>query len=71
MDVNISISSVFLIMAERGGFEPLNAAPCTALHGLVRTQQTKHLSELRLSPDFIGLFLSPIHTENVAQQRKM
>lgn len=32
------------ILAERVGFEALNARPCTGLHGLVRTQGTKHLS---------------------------
>jgi hypothetical protein len=43
-------------LAERVGFEALNAVPCTALHELVRTQETKHLSEFRLPPDFIDVF---------------
>ena len=42
-------------MAERVGFEPLNAEPCTALHGLVLTQETKHLSEFRLASDLIDM----------------
>jgi hypothetical protein len=43
-------------MAERVGFEALNAVPCTALHGLGWTQETKHLSKCRLPPDFIDVF---------------
>ena len=44
------------IMAERVGFDPLNAEPCTALHGFVRTQKTKHLSGFQLQPSLIHLF---------------
>ena len=43
-------------MAERVGFEALNAKPCTALHGLVQIQETKHLSGFRFSPDLIDMF---------------
>jgi hypothetical protein len=43
-------------MAERVGFDPLNAEPCTALHGPVWSQETKHLSEFRLPPDLIDVF---------------
>jgi hypothetical protein len=43
-------------MAERVGFDPLNAEPCIALLGLVRTRETKHLSEFRLPPSFVDVF---------------
>jgi hypothetical protein len=56
------------LMAERVGFETLNAGPkCTGLHGLVQAQKTQHLQELRLPPDFIDAFSKLIHTEYVAQ----
>jgi len=40
----------------------LNAEPCTALHGLVRAQQTKHLPEFQLPPGFIDVFQRLIRT---------
>lgn len=40
-------------MAERVGFEALDAEPCAALHGIVRTLETKHLFVFRFWPDFI------------------
>jgi hypothetical protein len=43
-------------VAERVGFEPLNAEPCTALHCLVRPWETKHLSGFRLPPELIDVF---------------
>jgi hypothetical protein len=43
-------------LAERIGFEALNAEPCTALHSLVQAQKTKHLSEFKFSLDLIDLF---------------
>jgi hypothetical protein len=43
-------------MAERVGFEPLNAEPGIALHGLGRARATKHLSAFQLPPDVIGAF---------------
>lgn len=43
-------------MAERVGFDPLNAAPCTRLHGLVGAKETKHLPGFRLPPDLIDGF---------------
>ena len=43
-------------MAERVGFDPLNAGPCTTLLGLGRMQQTQHLSEFRVRPDPIDVF---------------
>jgi len=43
-------------LAERVGFEALNVEPCTGLHGLVRTQETKHLSGFRLPLDLIDVF---------------
>jgi hypothetical protein len=43
-------------MAERMGFDPLNAESCTALHGLVRAQKTRHLPGFRFSPDLIDVF---------------
>src|SRR6266576_127757 len=43
-------------MAERVGFDSLNAEPCTALHGFVRPQETKHLSEFQLPPGLIDVF---------------
>jgi len=58
-------------MAERVGFYPLNAEPCTALRGFVRTQQTKYLSGFRLPTDLIEVFWRLIHKEDVAQQRIM
>ncbi len=58
-------------MAERVGFDPLNAEPCTAVHGLVRPQETKHLSGFRLPLDLIDVFRRLIQTENVAQHLKM
>ena len=58
-------------MAERVGFEPLNAEPCTALHGLVQAQETRHLSGFRFLLDLIDPFPGLIRTENVAQQNKM
>ena len=45
-----------VIMAERGGFDPLNVEPCNALHDLVQTRETKHLSGFRHPPDLIGVF---------------
>jgi hypothetical protein len=33
------------------GFKPLNAVPCTGLHGLVRSRETKHLSGFRFPPE--------------------
>jgi len=30
-------------MAERVGFETLNAQPCTGLHALVQARETRHL----------------------------
>jgi hypothetical protein len=43
-------------VVERVGFEALNVEPCTGLHGLVQTQETKHLYGFRLQPDLIDLF---------------
>jgi hypothetical protein len=43
-------------MAERVGFDPLNAEPCSTLHGLVWAQETKHLSGFRFLPEFIDAF---------------
>ena len=43
-------------MAERVGFDPLNAEPRTALHGLVRTQETKRLQGFRLPPNLTDVF---------------
>jgi hypothetical protein len=43
-------------MAERVGFDPLNAEPFTALHGHVPLQEIKHLSGFRLPPDLIDVF---------------
>jgi hypothetical protein len=43
-------------LAERVGFEALNAVPCSVLHGLVRTQETKHLSGFQFPPDLIDVF---------------
>ena len=43
-------------LAEKIGFEALNAAPCTGLHSLVQAQETKHLSEFKFSIDLIELF---------------
>jgi hypothetical protein len=43
-------------MAERVGFEALNAAPCTGLLRLFQEQETKHLSEFQSSLDLIDLF---------------
>jgi hypothetical protein len=45
-----------ILLAERVGFEALNAELCTALHGLVREGKTKGLLEFRLSLDFIDVF---------------
>ncbi len=45
-----------LWMAERVGFEALNARPCTGLHGLVRARETKHLSGFKSQLDIIDLF---------------
>jgi hypothetical protein len=58
-------------LLERVGFDPLNAEPCTALHGLVQTYETKHLSGFRPPPDLIDMFSRLIRTEDVAQQWKM
>src|SRR3981189_2277930 len=46
----------YLKMAERVGFDPLNAEPRTALHGLVRTQKTKRLQGFRLPPNLTDVF---------------
>jgi hypothetical protein len=43
-------------MAERVGFEALNAEPCTDLHSLVQVQETKHLPEFQFSIGLIDLF---------------
>ena len=43
-------------MAERVGFEALNVEPCTGLHGLVQTRETKHLSGSQFQLDIIDLF---------------
>jgi len=43
-------------MAERVGFEALNVEPCTGLHDLVQTQETKHLSGFQFPRDIIDLF---------------
>jgi hypothetical protein len=58
-------------MAERVGFDPLNAEPSTALHGLIRTQETKYLSGFQLPLDLDDAFWRLIHTEDVAQKWKM
>jgi hypothetical protein len=60
-----------LSMAERGGFDPLNAEPCAVLHGLLRTKETKRLSGFRLPLDLISLFSGLIRRKNVAQPDKM
>jgi hypothetical protein len=61
---------VYLGMAERVGFDPVNAEPCTVLHDLVRAQETKYLSGFRLPLDFIDVFCKPIHAEVVALAQK-
>jgi hypothetical protein len=43
-------------MAERVGFEALNADLCIALHGLVRARETKHLSQFLFPRDLIDVF---------------
>jgi hypothetical protein len=43
-------------MAERVGFEALNAEPCIGLHSLFQAQETKHLSEFQFSLELIDLF---------------
>jgi len=58
------------MMAGRIGFETLNAGPCTGLHGLVQTQETKHLSGLQFPLDIIGLFSELICTDDGARRTK-
>ncbi len=43
-------------VAERVGFEPLNAGRCTALHDLVRTRERKHLFEFQFPLGLIDSF---------------
>jgi hypothetical protein len=40
-------------MADRVGFDALNAEPCTALHSLVQAQETKHLLGFEFPLDLI------------------
>jgi hypothetical protein len=55
MDGNYSFLLAFLTLAERVGFDPLNAEPGIALHSLVRTQETRYLSGFRFPSDFIDV----------------
>jgi len=58
-------------MAERVGFEPLNAEPCTVLRGLVQTQETRHLLRFEFTLDLVGMFYGLIPTEDVASSLEM
>jgi hypothetical protein len=58
-------------VAERLGFQALIVESCTVLQGLVRTQETKHLSGFRFPPDLIDAFRRLNHTEHGAQLWKM
>ena len=53
------------------GFDALNVDPCSALHGLVQTEETKHLLEFRFPLDLIDVFRGLIRTKDVAQHGKM
>lgn len=69
--ISISISPSARLDGGEGGFEALNVEPCTGLHGLVKTQETRQLSEFQFSLDLTLVFWGVIRTENVAQQHKM
>jgi len=53
-------------MAERGGFNALNAEPCTALLRLDHLLETQDLIEFHRSPRFTEDLWRLIRTENVA-----
>ena len=58
-------------MAERVGFDPLNSEAWTALHGLIRTLETKYLSGFQFPPNLDDMFWMLIYAEDVAQQWEM
>jgi hypothetical protein len=58
-------------VAERRGFEALNAERCIGLHGRVTTQKTGHLSEFQFPLNLISQSRGLIHTEDVAQHNIM
>jgi hypothetical protein len=58
-------------MAERVGFDALNAQPCTALLSLVRLLETQGLFEFHHSPRFAEGLWNLIPAQNVARQWRM